>query len=394
MATRKEFIMYTPISGSIQIKGDRYYMVITGLHDRNGKACKQKWISTGLTVAGNKRKAEKMLRETIAEYEEKYGGIATDAPFMSFANTWLKNVRYSVAESTYQSYQQILKQHLEPFFSSKRFTIQNVTKQDIQDFIDLKHEAGLKRETIRRMKVVLSMIFKSAIEDDLILKNPCDYVKLPKAEMQEMKFYTKDQIETLLEKIKGEEIADLVQITVGLGLRRSEVLGIKWDSIDFEHRTLTIKHTVCQIKERIESDTTKNRSSYRTFPLSDEMYQLFVDLKKQEEANAARYRTAYVRSDYVFKHENGVPFAPDFVSHKFKKLLEKYDLPRIRFHDLRHSCASYLIMNGYDLKDAQIWLGHSDIKTTGNIYAHLTDERKKQIADSISGDFFGGKKAV
>ena len=92
----------------------------------------------------------------------------------------------------------------------------------------------------------------------------------------------------------------------------------------------------------------------------------------------------YFESDYIFKWENGKPYTPDFVSRKFHKLLEKYEFPIIRFHDLRHSCASLLIANGFSLKDIQEWFGHSDIQTTANIYAHLDVERKNKIANSMS----------
>lgn len=175
----------------------------------------------------------------------------------------------------------------------------------------------------------------------------------------------------------------LIYITSIYGLRRSELLGLKWDSIDFERKTLTIRHTVAKVTKVVEKDKTKNASSFRSFPLTPAAEQIFLDMKRQEETNQKLFGKEYHKNDYVFKWEDGRPYSPDYISHAFSKLLKKYDLPHIRFHELRHSCASLLIAQGYGLKDVQEWLGHSDIKMTANIYGHLDTKRKQGIAANM-----------
>ena len=216
------------------------------------------------------------------------------------------------------------------------------------------------------------------------MNNPCDYISLPKAERYDAKFYSAKQLNALFTAIKDEPLYPLIYFTAVFGLRRSEVLGLKWDSVDFENNTITVKHTVVRFSEVIEKDTTKNAASYRTYPLSAEAKAILLDLKGLENEYRILFGNEYFESDYIFKWENGKPYTPDFVSRKFHKLLEKYEFPIIRFHDLRHSCASLLIANGFSLKDIQEWLGHSDIQTTANIYAHLDVERKNKIANSMS----------
>ena len=175
----------------------------------------------------------------------------------------------------------------------------------------------------------------------------------------------------------------LIKITMLYGLRRSEVLGIKWDSIDFAQRRLTILHTVSKVTKTVEKDKTKNKSSRRSFPLSDETLEIFETLKEQEEENRLLFGRGYNRNDYVFKWPDGKPFAPDFVTRHFSNLLRNNGLPHIRFHELRHSCASLLLNNGSTLKDVQEYLGHSNIKTTADIYGHLDMMRKNQLSDLL-----------
>ena len=169
-------------------------------------------------------------------------------------------------------------------------------------------------------------------------------------------------------------------------------------------QTLTIRHTVARVTKVVEKNKTKNASSFRSFPLTDDAVRLFKILLQQEQYYRNHFGKDYIDNDYVFTWEDGHPYSPDYVSHTFHKLLKKHDLPHIRFHDLRHTfhkllkkhdlphirfhdlrhtCASMLLSEGYGLKDVQEWLGHSDIKMTANIYGHLDIRRKRSIANGL-----------
>lgn len=210
---------------------------------------------------------------------------------------------------------------------------------------------------------------------------------MPKKQRKEPNFYTENQIKNLFEAIKDEPLYPLVYFAVLFGLRRSEVLGLKWDSVDFENNLITIKHTVVKYTSIVEKDSTKNASGYRSYPLFDNIKEILLELKNKENENRKLFGKEYIENDYIFKWDNGQPYRPDFITNKFSKLLKKNGLPHIRFHDLRHSCASLLVANGFTIKDIQEWLGHADIQTTANIYAHLDVERKKDIAASMSNKF-------
>ena len=175
-------------------------------------------------------------------------------------------------------------------------------------------------------------------------------------------------------------------MTAFYGLRRSELLGLKWDSINFDANTITVRHTVVKVTDVVKKDKTKNQTSHRAFPLVPEIKELLLSVKSAEEQNREAFGGEYKDNDYVFKWEDGRPYSPDYVSHKFNQLLKQYGLPHIRFHELRHSCASILLEQGFSLRDIQEWLGHADIRMTSR-YSHLDMSRKKGIADSMSKSF-------
>lgn len=377
------------MTGSLQTKNGKYYAVIN-LTDTNGNR-KQKWISTRLEVKGNKRKAEQFLRDKLKEYEDKENVILTEVLFSEYVLRWLDRKRASIDEVTYQGYKTIVHAHIAPYFKAKAIKLTDLSRNDIQCYIDEKSQngrrdgkGGLSAKSVKSHIVIIKQVLKEAVKSGYLLTNPSEFVALPRIQHFEASFYTASQIAELLHCIKDDPLYPLIYLTIVYGLRRSEVLGLKWDSINFETRTLTIKHTVVQFSEVVEKDSTKTASSHRTYPITDEVMQILLNMKNAEAQNAKLFGREYVKNDYIFKWDNGTPYSPNYITHRFKQLLKKYDLPIIRFHDLRHTCASLLVAKGFSMKDIQEWLGHSDFSTTANIYSHLDVQRKNSIATSMS----------
>jgi len=373
------------MTGSLQIKNDKYYIVISDYV--NGKR-KQKWLKTGLPVKGNKRKAEQMLRDVVQDYERQRGIIRSDVTLADYVRQWMTQAKRRVDEITYQGYEILATGHILPYFDATGVKLQDVTHQQLQAYIDEKAahgrkdgKGGLSARSLRLHRNILNQTLTEAVKAGLLPANPCQFVDLPSATRYEAHFYTAQQLQKLFDVIRDDPLYPLVKITALYGLRRSELLGLQWDSIDFERETLTIRHTVTKVTTAVAKDKTKNASSYRSFPLLPEARQIFLSALDAERENRRLVGKGYHESPYVFKWPDGRPIAPDYVTHHFAALLRKHSLPPIRFHELRHSCASLLLSQGMTLKDVQEWLGHSDIKMTANIYGHLDVARKQSIAD-------------
>ena len=376
------------MTGSLQIKNGKYHIVLN-LTDENGKR-KQKWFSTGLDIKGNKRNAEKLLRDKIEEYEG-HQVVTSDIQFHNYLLYWLENVKNNIDIITYQSYSSLVNSHIIPYFKSHPCRLSNLNREVVQDYIDFKAangrldgKGGLAPKTIREQKLIIQLASKEAIKEKLISSNPCEFVKLPKAVRREATFYNQDELELLFKKSKNESLYPLIYMTVIYGLRRSEVLGLKWDSVNFQSKTVTIKHTVVRHNCVVRKDTTKTASSYRIYPMDDEVENLLLRIKHSEEINRKTFGDCYIENDYIFKWENGVPYNPDYITSKFSKILKHNDLPHIRFHDLRHSCASLLLHNKVHMKDIQVWLGHSSFGTTADLYSHIDSSSKDVSANVIS----------
>ena len=376
------------MTGSLTIKNGKYYAVLNTYED--GKR-KKKWINSGLPEKGNKRKAEAFLREQIALHERNEGLVQTDILFADYIRHWLTHIARKVDEVTMQGYKTLADGHILPYFDQKKVPVRSLDHTMIQRYMDEKYQngrldgkGGLSPRSLRLHKNIISQALDLAVQSKLIPANPCQFVELPQNVRYESTFYNAKQLQDLFKAFQGDELLPLVKITALYGLRRSELLGLQWDSIDFERKTMTIRHTVSKVTEVVAKDKTKHASSRRSFPLTAEAEAIFRRAKEKEQQNRAAFGREYQENSYIFKWPDGHPYSPDYISHRFNRLLKKHDLPHIRFHELRHSCASLLIDMGFTLKDVQEWLGHSDIKMTANIYAHLDTARKSSIADSLA----------
>lgn len=378
------------MTGSLQEKNGKFYMVLNT--QVNGKR-KLKWISTGLTVKGNKRRAEQLLRETLQAYESGPKKVTPDVLFADYIRSWLDCVRRKVDEVTYQGYEVLALRQVVPWFEEKGVKLADVTLDLLQQYIDEKAtsgrrdgKGGLSPRSLRLHKNILYQTLTEAVKGGLLPSNPCQYVVLPKSVRYESHFYTADQLNQFFQSIRNEPLYPLLKITAIYGLRRSEVLGLKWDSIDFEAGTVTIRHTVSKVTRAVEKDKTKNATSYRSFPLTEEARSIFRTAQAAEKENRRLCGRQYQENDYVFKWDDGRPYSPDYITRKFPALLKAHGMPHIRLHELRHSCASLLINAGFTLKDVQEWMGHADIKMTANIYGHLDVSRKQTMAAKLAGD--------
>ncbi len=383
------------ITASLQIKNS-IYQVVLNYKDITGKR-KQKWVSTGLSEKGNnKRFANQKMQEILLDFKnslnndnEKEDNAKT---FTAFLKEWLFSIKNTIEENTYDSYRVIVNKTCN-YFQEKKILLRNLKPVEIQDFYTFLYSKGLKGNTVLHYHNLIREALQRAMKLDLILSNPADRVEKPKKEQFIGSFYSQSELNKLFNIFKDDPLKIVVYLTSFYGLRRSEVLGLKWDSFDFENKMLTIKHKVIQGKKDnklkvILKDKTKNQSSYRTLPLVPEIISLLQEHKKQIENNKKLCGNSYNKEykDYVCVDFMGKIYRPEYVTDHFTLIMNKNKdtLRKIRFHDLRHSCASLLLAKGIPMKEIQDWLGHSTYSTTANIYAHLEKDTKNKSANVLS----------
>ncbi len=376
------------MTGNLQIKNGKYYAVLNLKVD--GKR-KQKWVSMNLSEKCSKKERDKKFRDILNQYETNPQLNSSTVLFSEYVTMWLKEAKIKVDTVTYQHYENDANNHIIPYFKNSKTKVIDISRQTLQDYFNAKFEngrldgrGGLSAKTLRHHKNIIHQTLELAVMNKIIPSNPCNNITLPKVEKNTYKFFNLEETKQFLNAVKNEPLYLLYLFTALYGLRRSEVLGIKWDSIDINTKRLTIQHTRTRCNEIIEKDKTKTKSSLRSFPLSDDVVNLLVKLKLQEIRNKKLFGKDYVSNNYVFKWDDGRPYDPDYITHKFSKTLKKYEIKHITFHGLRHSCGSLLNEQGFTLKDIQEWLGHADIQTTANIYLHLDTKRKENISNSIS----------
>lgn len=333
------------IAGHLQIKNDNYYMVLN-YTDANGKR-RQPWIPTGLPAKGNKRRAEKLLLDTRKSFvppvvSKENEDISSDMLFADYMELWLEIIRSSVEKTTFSSYTQMVKGKIAPYFRNTGLTLDGIQAKHIQSFY-LHELKTVSPGTVIHYHANIHKALKYAVKMDLIPFNPADKVERPKKQRYIADYYRQEELERLLEASKDHPYSLLIQMTAFYGLRRSEALGLKWDAIDFERDTITIKHIVTNAKidgksEIVCADRAKTKSSLRSLPLVSNIREKLLALREQQKENRRVCGNCYSKKydGYVFVDAMGNIFNPRSVTANFSKLLEQNGLRHIRFHDLRH----------------------------------------------------------
>ena len=382
------------VTASLQVKNN-IYQVVLNYKDINGKR-KQKWVSTGLSEKGNnKRIANQKMQEILTNFKENLNikeETNNDKLFVSYLKEWLISIKNTIEENTYDSYKVIVNKICD-YFQDKNILLNDLKPVEIQKFYNFLYSKELTGNTVLHYHNVIRKALQTALKLDLILSNPADRVERPKKEQFIGSFYSQAELNTLFTLIKDDPLQIVIYLTSFYGLRRSEVLGLKWDAFDFDNKTITIKHKAIETRKDnkrviLLKDKTKNQSSYRTLPLVDDIIVVLQEHKKQIDENKKLCGNSYNKKylDYICVDSMGKLFRPEYVTDHFTLIMDKNKdiLKKIRFHDLRHSCASLLLAKGIPMKEIQDWLGHSTYSTTANIYAHLEKDTKNKSANVLS----------
>ena len=389
-------------AASVQSKKGRLYAV---MQVKKEGTTKPVWRALGLSEGANKTKVNKAFREVVAQYEQEFweeqergGRPPADIPVYDYLVSYLKRVEPELQKNTIVSYRSMTNGKIRRYFQRRpQLTVGNLKPQDIQDFYQSLFADGVVANTVIHYHALLRRAFQQAFKEERIDANPFDRVGRPKKNKFHGENYTQEELLTLLHLARGDVIYPAILLAGAMGLRRSEALGVRWSRIDWEKRTVLLDTKIVEYREngkkKVEPvEEMKNKSSRRTLPLPDPVVEMLQVQKEHREVYRKMFQGSYNTQylDYVCVNQLGELLRPSYVTDHFRELLEKYGLRHIRFHDLRHTFASLLINQDVPLINVSNFLGHSDLSTTANIYAHL-DKASKQASAAVISDILQGE---
>ena len=371
----------------IQGRKGRLYYIITQQEVIDGKKIsKRVWCATGLQDKDENISKAVEMREKRLSSAGSALSVDREVPMKTYVNLYLAKKRRTIADTTYSGYFYRGNRIIDFFDEIK---VRSVSKVNVEQFMDhLITDCESQERTVKDIKTLLSGIMDQAVRDGLIAINPVKeatmnktlILKHAKVKNDDDDFFSFKEAQLFLTIAESHELYELFFVTLFFGLRREEVLGLRWSCVDFDAKEFRVNHTVTKGMTVNRVNSTKTATSARTYPLTEEQVKMFKHLKAKETENRDLFGSAYHDNDYIFKHEDGSLYYPDYPTKAFGKLIKAHpELPQsITFHGLRKSCVSILVHEGYDVKRIQKWVGHADIDTTLKIYAKVKDKEAKQ----------------
>ncbi len=341
------------------------------------------------TFSGTLKEAIERRDELL--YEVKHQKIKPDSNmnFLEYTKIWLRDyAEVNVKPTTLNGYKSCLNAHILPRF--KDYKLSDITVYELEKFYnDLKKTKVINPDrygnykliseaVIRHQHSLLCVMLNTAVKWDFLNFNPClKITKPPTVTKTEMKFYDEEEIKQLFRSLEYESLTfkTIIYLLVLNGMRRGEALGLMWDNIDFENKTITIKNNLLNVRGKgVFLDTPKTVKSKRTISAPNVCFDLLLKLKEYQEYQKEICRDVdWVDTNFVFKSENGNYYNPDRLSRNWVSFIDKHKLKKVRLHDLRHTCATYLLSHNTPIATVSKKLGHSNIYTTLDTYTHSVD---------------------
>ena len=351
-------------------------------------------FTAGHDPATGKQVFKNVLGKTQTEVKEKLKKALVEAGQVDLAKSgkytvgawmdeWFENVaKVKVRPSSHQTYKGYIDNHIKPNIGN--IPLEKLTTMDLQKFyrnlltkgrverIESKEQPkGLSAKTVRNINQVISSAMDLAVAQKIIPANPTNACELPKVEHQEMQTIPAEQLQAFLEEARATGVYEMYYIELATGLRRGELLGLKWQDIDWKNGIIKVRRQVARVNGEIVEAPLKTKNSYRAVTISQQA----IEVLKQQKTKT--------KDQYVFPSPNGGPISPDSVNNMLKRVLERAGIPKVRFHDLRHTFATIALQNGVDIKTVSGMLGHFSAGFTLDTYAHVTTSAQKEAAQTM-----------
>ena len=348
-----------------------------GINPENGKQIFKNVL--GKTQAEVKEKLKKALADSQKLDLTKQGKYTVG----TWMDAWFENVaKIKVRPSSHQTYRGYIDNHIKPNIGN--IPLEKLTTMELQKLyrklltsgrverVEAKEQPkGLSAKTVRNINQVISSAMDLAVAQKIILENPTRACSLPRVEHKEMQTISAEQLQAFLEEAKRSGVYEMYYIELSTGLRRGELLGLKWEDIGMKQGVIRVRRQISRIDGKIVEAPLKTKNSYRTVTISPQAVEV---LKAQKEKTD---------DEYVFPSPNGGPISPDSVNNMLHRVLDRAGIPRVRFHDMRHTFATLALQNGVDIKTVSGMLGHFSAGFTLDTYAHVTTAAQKEAAAAI-----------
>lgn len=356
------------VSYQITIEGERD--PITGKRERHYK-----------TIPGTKKQAELVMRKMISELEN--GGILTTSAMKTgdWMKEWLRLYLPNIEATTRDGYRDKIENYIIPVLGD--IPINLLKAAHVQGWVRGLQEKGLSPKTIRNAYNNINAAMKKAMVLQMIKSNPCVGVVLPKMKRYQAKVYSSTDVNNLLALAKGTDLHLIITLLTATGMRRGELLALKWNNVDLNKGVIHVKENIVQAGAEIVEKAPKSAAGVRDITIGADVIGVLSEAKLQYYKDKANGGAGFADLGYVVHKPDGTPYRPDALTRKWERFLERNNLTSIRLHDLRHTHATLLIQAGVSPKVVQQRLGHSDVTITLNTYTHVMPSMDQEAAAKI-----------
>lgn len=376
--------------GHTRKRGKTWSFIIDVGRDEDGHR-RQKWHAGFRT----KKLAEKAMAETLSELQKGTYVEPSRQTLGQYLRDWLDGTKGSLRKSTWSSYRMNVERHIIPALGS--LLLQNVTPMSLNVFYAQlleaghRHGGGLSRQTVSYVAMILKRALSAAVRQNLLARNPADGADPPRPRSErKMSTWSPDELRSFLQSVRDDRLYAAWVLAATTGLRRGELLGLRWKDVDLQVGRIAISQTLLSIRSRIDFSTPKTAKGRRSVALDPTT----VAALRTHRARQAEERLAWGRSyedlGLVFTRENGQAIHPDRFSDWFESRVKSAGLPPIRLHDLRHTHATLALAAGIHPKVVSERLGHANISITLDTYSHSIPALEEEAAAKVARIVFGG----
>ena len=342
------------------------------------------------TVYGRTRKE---CYDSLQGAQRAIGSGLTPAPerltMETYLTDWLATHRREIRASTFASYEAIVRVHLIPGIGQNRLA--RLTVPDVRRLLHAKSDAGLSPRRVAMIRSVLRTALGQAVKDRNVPVNVAELADPPKQERHEIHPLSPEQARQFLDAIAGHRLEGLFVTALSSGLRSGELRALRWADINLELRTLSVEAGMTKVGGEWQRGPTKSKASQRMVPLPDRAVTALRQHQVLQQAERLAAGTAWIGNqwDLVFVSEVGTPLDPSNVIHTYQRELARAGLPRQRFHDTRHSVATFWLAAGVPARVVADMLGHSQVSLTLNVYTHVVPSLRREAADRLDAILTG-----